>query len=204
MLLLVLNLVDEVLEHLLVGAGLDPLVDLLLFLVLLLNLLQVELDLLLQQLVVVLGVRLSWLELHLFELRWLLEERSVQLSALGCEGVGALPLLLDLRLFFRGVGGEVGGEGLVLLDGVDERLLGLVLPLEVGVLVLLELDLLEGQVVRYGLAHELEALVGDEAEVDALNVLVGVAGLQNAEEAVLLEEDVLEVDLFDWVLWVLD
>lgn len=160
MVLGVFNQFQQIVEHVFICARVEPVIELLLALVLLLDLFDKK--------------------LHLFF------EIFVPAS---------LVLLVGrLKLDFG------DGWALVRLQHLYEHLLGLGLPLEFPML--LELDLLQGLIVHEGLAHQNQALVRDGTEVDLLDMLITVTGLQNPEDTVVAEEHILETYLLDRVLWV--
>ena len=154
----ILNQFQEVIEHIFIGARIQPIVKLLLTLVLLLDFLHEELHFFFEVLV----------------------------------AIRSIPLIRRLEL-------NLGDCGiLVRFEHLNEHLLGLLLPLQIPVL--LKLNLLKRRVEHQDLAHENEALVGDYPQMHLLNMLVLVTGLQNPQHPIIAQKHILETYFLNRVL----
>lgn len=69
---------------------------------------------------------------------------------------------------------------------------------------LLELKLLQGFVDFQSLSHQLQALRANVPKGNFLDVAVGVASLEDSNQAIILQVNVFEVKFFHWVVWVGD
>ena len=86
----------------------------------------------------------------------------------------------------------------VRLEQIDKALHGGIVPLEVGML--LELQLLQVLIEFEGLAHQLQSFRAYIAQVNFLNVVVCVASLQNSQQAIISQTAIFETNFLHGVV----